>query len=64
MKTAALSVITALLWVACAVLVLDALEWESTGECRECVVLPALRPGLAPGAPDSSRWTLHRGDQP
>ena len=29
-----------------AVLALDALEFERTGECRECVALPIIRPDL------------------
>lgn len=28
---------------------LDALEWELTGECRDCMILDKLRPSLADG---------------
>ena len=64
MKSLALCALTLCMWTACTVLGLDALEWESTGQCRECVVLPSLRPDLVHGAPDSLRWAIHRGSQP
>lgn len=28
------------------VLAIDALEWEQTGSCRDCILLTAIRPAL------------------
>ncbi|MFA5630322.1 MAG: hypothetical protein WC997_02320 [Porticoccaceae bacterium] len=46
MKATLLSILLIAMMAFGSVLTLDGLEWELTGECRDCVVLHLVRPGL------------------
>lgn len=49
MKTMAIILIIFMGSAFMGMLLVDALEYEATGECEHCVVLDKIRPGLAIG---------------